>query len=86
MPVISIRGQVLYGKLPCPKIAISLEGPAKATATSDGQGEFVVNDLPAGEYKLEAQGTARNYIRRGNAKVTVVEGAKEPAVVTIKLN
>ena len=85
-PVASIKGQVLYGKQPIPKITISLEGPSKATATSDANGEFVFNDLPAGPYTLEAKGTAKNSIRKGNAKVTVPEAAKEPASVTIKLN
>jgi hypothetical protein len=85
-PVASIKGQVLYGKQPAPKITISLEGPSKATATSDANGEFVFNDLPAGPYTLEAKGTAKNNIRKGSAKVTVPEAAKEPATVTIKLN
>ena len=85
-PVASIKGQVLYGKQPVPKITISLEGPSKATATSDANGEFVFNDLPAGPYTLEAKGTAKNSIRKGSAKVTVPEAAKEPASVTIKLN
>lgn len=85
-PVASIKGQVLYGKQPAPKITISLEGPSKATATSDANGEFVFNDLPAGPYTLEAKGTAKNNIRKGSAKVTVPEAAKEPAAVTIKLN
>src|SRR6185503_714259 len=30
-PVVSIRGQVLYGRQPAPKITITLEGAAKAT-------------------------------------------------------
>ena len=85
-PVVSIKGQVLYGKQPAPKITISLEGPSKATATSDANGEFVFNDLPAGPYTLEAQGTAKNNIRKGSAKLTVPEDAKEPVAVTIKLN
>ena len=85
-PVASIKGQVLYGKQPAPKITISLEGPSKATATSDANGEFVFNDLPAGPYTLEAKGTAKNSIRKGSGKVTVPEAAKEPATVTIKLN
>jgi hypothetical protein len=84
--VVSIKGQVLYGRQPAPKITISLEGPSKATATSDANGEFVFNDLPAGPYTLEAKGTAKNNIRKGSAKVTVAEAAKEPATVTIKLN
>ena len=85
-PAASIKGQVLYGKQPAAKIRISLDGPAKAVATSDAKGEFVFNDLPSGEYKLEAQGTAKNYIRKGSAKVTVLDSAKEPSAVTIKLN
>jgi hypothetical protein len=85
-PVASIKGQVLYGKQPSPKITISLEGPSKATATSDANGEFVFNDLPPGPYTLEAQGTAKNHIRKGSAKLTVPEDAKEPVAVTIKLN
>jgi hypothetical protein len=85
-PVVSIKGQVLYGRQPAPKITISLEGPSKATATSDEKGEFVFNDLPAGPYTLEAKGTAKNNIRKGSAKVTVPEAAKEPAAVTIKLD
>jgi hypothetical protein len=85
-PVVSIKGQVVYGKQPAPKITISLEGPSKATATSDANGEFVFNDLPPGPYTLEAKGTAKNNIRKGNAKATVPEDAKEPVAVTIKLN
>lgn len=84
--VASIKGQVLYGRQPAPKITITLEGPSKATATSDANGDFVFNDLPAGPYTLEAKGTAKNNIRKGSAKVTVAEAAKEPATVTIKLN
>ena len=84
-PVVSIRGQVLYGKQPAPKITISLEGAAKATATSDDNGEFVFNDLPAGPYTLDAKGTAKNNIRKGSVKLTLPEAATGPAVVTIKL-
>ena len=82
----SIKGQVLYANQPAAKIKITLDGPAKKETTSDAKGEFVFNDLPAGEYKLEARGTAKNSIRKGNAKVTVADSAKEPAVATIKLN
>ena len=85
-PVVSIKGQVLYGKQPAAKITISLEGPSKATATSDANGEFVFNDLPPGPYTLEAKGTAKNNIRKGSAKATVPEDAKEAVAVTIKLN
>jgi hypothetical protein len=81
-----IMGQVVYGKDPAARITITLEGPDKKVATSDAKGEFVFNDLPAGEYRLSAEGRAKNNIRKGTGKATVVEGAAKPAPIIIKLN
>jgi len=81
-----IIGQVVYGKDPAARITVTLEGPDKKVATSDAKGEFVFKDLPAGEYTLSAEGTAKNNIRKGTGKATVVEGTAKPAPVIIKLN
>jgi hypothetical protein len=84
--VVSIKGQVVYGKEPVAKVTISIEGAPNQVTTSDAKGEFVFNDLAPGEYKLTAQGTAKNNIRKGSATVKVVESAKDPEPITIKLN
>jgi hypothetical protein len=85
-PVVSIKGQVVYGREPVAKVTISIEGAPNHVTTSDAKGEFVFNDLAPGEYKLTAQGTAKNNIRKGSATVKVVESAKDPEPITIKLN
>jgi carboxypeptidase family protein len=81
-----IKGLVVYGKDPVPKAEVSLEGANRKSVTTDAKGEFVFKDLPPGDYKVVAQGRAKNYLRKGSGRATVEAKAAKPASLTIKLN
>jgi hypothetical protein len=88
----TIRGKVVYGKDPVAGATVSIvEGMGatmvvKKSATTDGKGEFAIADLPPGDYKLHAEGKAKNNLRK--SPITPVVMPMPPRVVsdvTIKL-
>ena len=97
-PVVSVKGTVVYLGKGRENITLTLKpedakaADAKAkplTATSDDKGAFQFNDLPAGKYKLTAQGKTSDGIRRlrelDAVDVTLEKDATKPVTVTVKL-
>jgi hypothetical protein len=82
----TIEGWVrLQGDKPLPGFRVTLEGTDRSTQTDAG-GKFTFKDLPAGEYKIIATGTAhdRNFQNKKNPEKITLPAAKEPATVTIQ--
>jgi shikimate 5-dehydrogenase len=57
----------------------------KKSVTSDGKGEFAIADLPPGEYKLHAEGKAKNNLRKSPITTVPMPTPRVVSDVTIKL-
>lgn len=90
----TIRGKVTYGGRPVARATVGVAkgaGPTKtlerATKT-DSDGKFEIKNLAPGDYPLEAEGTARNQLRKSKEPVTVTiptPPQEKPVEVEIKL-
>lgn len=59
---LALSGQVLLGGEPEPGLEVTVYGPSGPVgwATTDGQGSFMVNGLPRGEYRLQVRSRDRS--------------------------
>lgn len=59
---LALTGQVLLGGEPAPGLDVTVHGPSGPVgwATTDGQGSFLVNGLPRGEYRIQIRSSDRS--------------------------
>jgi hypothetical protein len=82
----TIEGTVTLYKKPVrgAKIVISSAGDQRQVFTN-GDGEFILKSVPAGEYTLKCEATVKNIIRDRSQPITVRPQNKDPLLVNISL-
>jgi hypothetical protein len=81
----TIRGVAMLGKLPADNIKVTLSLPgAKVQRTSDG-GKFRFDNVPEGEYTLQAEGNVQNMTRKGKLEKVHPSPVDEIDDVTLSL-
>jgi hypothetical protein len=87
----TIKGQVTYAGASVSNATVAIvEGTGmgvtvKKTTTSDASGKFTFKDLDPGTYTLQAEGRARNGLRKAPSTPVTVSAPGETVPVTIKL-
>ncbi|MCE9527091.1 MAG: hypothetical protein K8R36_13675 [Planctomycetales bacterium] len=61
----TIKGVVMFGKLPADNIKVTLSFPGAGVQRTKNGGKFQFDNVPAGEYTLQAGGSVQNVVRQG---------------------
>jgi hypothetical protein len=78
-----VTGRVLYGKRPVAKAKVTIPGLDKAAATTDAEGRFAFDKVPAGSHEIVVEGIVRNKIR--DAREKLVLEAPVPAKKSVEV-
>ncbi len=78
-----VTGRVLYGKRPVAKAKVTIPGLDKADATTDAEGRFAFDKVPAGSHEIVVEGIVRNKIR--DAREKLVLEAPVPAKKSVEV-
>ncbi len=61
----TIRGVVMHGKLAADRIKVTLSAPGASPVRTQNGGRFQFDNVPEGEYTLQAEGSVQNVSRTG---------------------
>lgn len=78
-----VTGRVLFAKQPVARAKVSIPGLDKAATTTDAEGRFAFDKVPAGSHEIVVEGIARNKIR--DAREKLVLEAPLPAKKSVEI-
>jgi hypothetical protein len=64
-----VTGRVLHGKRAVPRAKVSITGLDGAATTTDAEGRFAFDKVPAGSHEIAVEGIAKNKIRDAREKL-----------------
>jgi hypothetical protein len=81
----TIRGVVMYGKLPPDGVKVTLSLPGAAVQRTKNGGHFQFDNVPEGEYTLQAEGSVQNVQRKGKLEKVSPSPVDKPEDVILTL-
>lgn len=81
----TIKGVVMFGKLSPDNIKVTLSLPGAGVQRTKGGGKFQFDNVPEGEYTLQADGSVQNMVRTGKLEKIKPSPADKPDDVILML-